>query len=257
MFQSLALRTEVLAGTGLTTFDDRGDHVVKRTPSMPDFWDGNAVILRDQGLGVSEGLTRFAAAFPDASHISLCWDGPTPMGAQLTDTDLEPDISHVLKLDAPMAKAPHVPNIQFRPFLRPEDWEQSLDLALEIGVEEGFDPTPHRPYLHRRIAGRRQQVDAGLGLWFGGFDGDLLVGQLGLFLDQTLARYQDVETRKGHRRRGIARRLLSMAHLWQLDRAPDATLVILVDPDSAAERLYRRVGFQRVETLVALGRAGY
>ena len=59
---------------------DRGDHLVIRTPGNPDYWWGNFLLLRELRPGSGgEWLARFAAAFPDARHITL--------GLDVTDAD--------------------------------------------------------------------------------------------------------------------------------------------------------------------------
>ena len=45
-FRALELRTEVMLMDGVSTFEDRGDHVIQRTPGEPDFWEGNRLILK-------------------------------------------------------------------------------------------------------------------------------------------------------------------------------------------------------------------
>ncbi len=89
-----------------------------------------------------------------------------------------------------------------------DDWTKAEALQAKIGLEDGRDPKFYGPYLARRNAGRRDQITKGIGQWFGAFDGDRIVAQLGMFHDGSLARYQSVETRATHRRRGICSALL-------------------------------------------------
>ena len=89
-----------------------------------------------------------------------------------------------------------------------DDWTKAEALQTEVGLEDGRDPKFYGLYLARRNAGRRDQITRGIGQWFGAFDGDRIVAQLGMFHDGSLARYQSVETRATHRRRGICSALL-------------------------------------------------
>jgi hypothetical protein len=101
-----------------------------------------------------------------------------------------------------------------------DDWTKAEALQAKIGLEDGRVPKFYGPYLARRNAGRRDQITKGIGQWFGAFDGDRIVAQLGMFHDGSLARYQSVETRATHRRRGICSALLRQAALgrWAVRR---------------------------------------
>ena len=101
-----------------------------------------------------------------------------------------------------------------------DDWTKAEALQAKIGLEDGRVPKFYGPYLARRNAGRRDQITKGIGQWFGAFDGDRIVAQLGMFHDDSIARYQSVETRATHRRRGICSALLRQAALgrWAVRR---------------------------------------
>jgi ribosomal protein S18 acetylase RimI-like enzyme len=135
-----------------------------------------------------------------------------------------------------------------------DDWTKAEALQAKIGLEDGRVPKFYGPYLARRNAGRRDQITKGIGQWFGAFDGDRIVAQLGMFHDGSLARYQSVEIRATHRRRGICSALLRQA---ALGRAPNADVVIVAEADTDAGRLYRKVGFAHAETIYGIVRDGY
>lgn len=90
---------------------------------------------------------------------------------------------------------------------------------------------------------------------FGAFYGDELVAQMGIFHDAQIARYQSVETRVTHRRRGVCSALLRHAAQWALRRAQQT--VVVAEADSDAGRLYRRMGFSPTETLYGVIGDGY
>jgi GNAT superfamily N-acetyltransferase len=111
--------------------------------------------------------------------------------------------------------------------------------------------------LEQRTKARRSQIARGRGQWFGAFDGDLLVGDLGIFCDDRVARYQSVQTRATHRRRGVCSALLRMAHDWAKGRSPNARVLIAADADDTPRLLYRKVGFQPFETITAAMKGSY
>ena len=261
MIASLGLASEMLAMRGLSEVTDHGAFLVQRTPGEPDYWSGNQILLRDPAQDAGRALGWFEAAFPDATHRAFVWDlpglaavAPDPGFAQ---AGCAPDLCDVLSLTGPLAGADLPEGFAVRALAGAEDWAASLALAIEMGREDGHDGPQHAAYLRRRLEARRGQIAAGQGAWFGVFDGDLLVAQMGMLHDDRIARYQDVQTRARHRRRGLCAALLRHAGLWALGRAPQAVPVIIAQADGDAGRLYRRMGFALTERLTGVLRPGY
>ena len=259
--KSLALRSELLVMDGLSHVTDHGDYWVQETPREPDYWMGNQLILKRGDLSAESVDAAFVKHFPDAKHRAIVWDMPDLDGALITPAfealGYERDVVDALTLRGEIAAAETPKGIVLRACETDADWEQALTLALEIGVEEGHPADSHIGYLQRRNCGRRAQIDRGLGQWFGAFEEGSLVAQMGMFHDVEVARYQHVETRKSHRRRGICAALLRHCCTWAQDRAPRALPVIVADTDGDAGRLYRRMGFAHTETITGVLRKAY
>ena len=261
MLRSLTLRTELLTLSGLSQLSDAGDYIVQSTPAEPDYWMGNQIIFKTTDVGRAQAEALFERHFPDARHRAFVWDAPDLQSEAISDDFAEAgyEAEHVdaLVLAGPLRDAPLPSGITIRPFEDEADWIAALDLQEEVGIEQGYDQRGHRAYLAGRNKGRRSQIAKGLGQWFGAFDGDLLVAQMGIFHDDTVARYQAVETRTSHRRRGVCSALLRHAALWALDRAPQASVVIVAEANGPAGRLYRSMGFAHRETIRGVLRPGY
>lgn len=245
----------------VSSFTDYGGYAVQETPSEPDYWVGNQLILRQKDVAATDAIAQFRKHFPDKNHVAIVWDMPH-LAADQIDPDFvaqgcDVDLFDVLTLQGDIADAPMPGGITLRPLRNMADWAKSLELQQSIGIEEGYDADRHLPYLKRRNATRRDQIAKGLGQWFGAFENELLVAQMGMFHDDRIARYQSVETRASHRRQGICAALLRHCCIWALNRAPDATPVIVAEADSNAGRLYRRMGFQQAESLVGVIRPAY
>jgi len=247
--------------SGLSTLGEHAGYIVQSTPSEPDFWMGNQIIVQDASISVAEALALFVTHFPEAEHRAVVWDIPDlasdVFAKEAAKLGLPFDGFDALSLKGPLRDVPVPDGIVLRALDRPEDWAKAQALQAEIGIEEGRDPLAHGPYLERRNAARRVQIAKGIGQWFGAFAGDDLVAQMGIFHDAQIARYQSVETRANHRRRGICSALLRHVAQWALDRAPQATVVIVAEADSNAGRLYRRMGFSPTETLYGVVGDGY
>ena len=189
---------------GQSVFEVQSDHVIMRTPNEPDYWHGNLVAVRVMG-DPRQDLACFMEAFPDASHVTVVWDVPglDPEPLRTALPELEIGTFDVLTLQGAIGDAALPLGINLQPV---NDWDGLLDLQLEAASEVGYDPAAHKHYLQRRNAGLRAQIAAGNGQCFGAYDGDFIVGTMGIFHDDRIARYQSVITRASYRRRGSAQR---------------------------------------------------
>lgn len=256
MLRSLGLRSDLLSMQGVSTLTPCAQGHIMRTPSEPTYWSGNALIRNTFEVQPEADIAAFCAAFPDSTHVKILWDtlGPDvdPMRAAFP-APFTVDTYDVLTLDG-VAIAHSCPDgIVFRQLDGGPDWDASMDLTQQTAVDEGYDPVVHTPFLQRRNATRRTQIAVGLGA----FDWNNLFGQMGMFHDADVARFQSVETRATHRRRGIYAALLGHVSSWAACRAPAAVQVIVAQADSDAGRLYRRAGFSLTETLVEASKNGY
>ena len=157
--RSLGLATDLLALRGIAQIERHPDHIVVRTLDQPDFWSGNLILSLRAPLSPEDEVARFRAAFPKASHVTVTWDDP----------HLDPD-----PLRGPWEALGADIGADDR------DWAESFRVALTVGVGEGYEEASHRPFLQRRIGGRRAQARAGTLRWWGVFRGGDLAAQMGL-----------------------------------------------------------------------------
>lgn len=252
--RSLGLASDLMVLSGLSRVETHDDRFVVRTPAEPDFWYGNMVIFRDERIDPARQIARFEADFSQAGHVTLGWDAPEmrpgPQHAALVAMGFEIHGCDVLALTGPLQAAAPPEDLCIRPLDGDEDWARATALQIETGIEEGHAEEMYRPFAMRRMTAQRGQVAQGRGVWFGAFDGAALVGDLGMFADARTARFQAVETRASHRRRGICAALLTAGVAWAARHRPGAVPVIVADAGSAAGRVYRHCGFALSETMV-------
>lgn len=261
--RSLGLATDLLALEGVSRVERHSDRLVVRTPDQPDFWSGNMVIFLGPPGEPEDEEARFRTDFPEATHLHIDWDwpdlDPEPLRALWAVRGAEVEMDDVLAREGPPPPRPVPEGYSLRELDpdRDRDWDESLRVALAVGTGEGYDEASHRPYLHRRIEGRRRQAAQGRLRWWGAFRGEELAAQMGLVEGEVdgrhLGRFQAVEAHPDHRRRGLCASLL--AHVGAAARAP--VLVIVAEAEGEAGRIYRRAGFAPVERLVSVQRRGY
>src|SRR5690349_2046578 len=231
---------------------DRGDHLVIRSPDNPGFWWGNFLLLRAWPQEGDGWLDRFAAEFPQAGHVAIGVDatevgGPVP--AEFAA--LEPEIATVLTCADVHAPRHLNQAAGIRPLVSDRDWQQSVELSRRCYGEQ--NPSD---FQQRRAAVRRRLTQAGRAAWFGVFDDDLLVAQLGVCdAGGGLTRYQDVETDPAARRRGLAGTLVWRAGRYAAEAFGAGRLVIVADPAEGAIRIYRACGFADMQSQFSFERA--
>ncbi len=245
---SLGYATDLalLERTG-SSIEDRGDHLVVRTPSNPTFYWGNFLLLDHVPPAdrTDEWLDRFAESLPGAAHRTFGFDVAGETTAALSGFVERGFVARAeAVMTASAVRPPPRPDstADYRALRSAADWRQSL--ALQIACHEGFDEGS-RAFVERRNESNRALVEDGRGGWFGAFVGERLVSQMGLVeAGAGIARFQAVETHPDFRGRGLAGTLLHVVGRYGLDELQARTLVIVADPEYAAIRIYRSAGFR-------------
>lgn len=251
--KSLLLRSDaVVAGTA-AQIEEHPDRFIWRTPDQPYFWYGNCVIFKEFSGDAQADIARARADHPGAKHCCIQWDIPDlperPSLADFKAQGFDTGSADCLVLHGELTRFALADGIAARQIEDEADWLQVIDLQTETGIEEGHDPIAYRPFVEARFAAHRRASEEGRAAWWGLFDGPLLVADMGIYVGDGLARYQSVETRPSHRRRGLCRALVGIAHDWAKARAPEALPIIVAETDGAPGRTYRACGFAPSETL--------
>lgn len=246
-----------------TRFLERDAYTVILTPSCPDYYSGNYLMLRQPpradalGPWVEAWRQEFAAA-PEVRAMILQWESAAsmpPWGHGATrfevaglSAPLELSNTVVMALDTLVPPA-GAPPAEARPATSDEDWHQILELTLEdVAPDDGA-----RVRFHQfRLREYRALAEQGSGAWWMSVHDRELWGSAGFFVCGDLARFQEVMTRAAARRRGVCTHLVHAMLDHHLSRAPGATIVIVAEPGSTAESIYRRLGFREVSRLWTL-----
>ena len=248
--RSVGLATDLELAATRGTIVDRGGYLVVATPDDPDYYFGNLLVLpaAPQVGEVGYWSRKFAEELGSdlrIRHVTFRWDGVTgDVGAsdELGAAGFKVETTQVLS--ARTITAPRV-ELELRPLATREVTQTA---ELEYADADRHDEA-YRQFLLRRAIWKQSLVASGKAMWFGAFDRGTLVGSLGLVALGTRARYQDVQTAATHRKRGIAAALLAAAAREVLPSIHE--LVIVAEPDTAASRVYERVGFRAIERIVS------
>lgn len=250
--RSLGFRTDLrlLEMTG-SEIEDRGTHLVIRTPENPTYFWGNFLLLRGLPVpgGEREVIGAFHTEFPLAEHVSIGVDGAEDLTEALepfAKAGMEVDVGTVLTTGALVAPRPVAEEVEVRPLESDDDWEGRARLSHHLWSQT--DEATFMTYARRKCAQERGLVARGLGRRYGAFVDGELVSTAGIFVTHAgIARYQSVETHPDHRRQGLAAAVVHAAGEHALATYRIEVLVIAADTDGDAIRIYRSLGFTDVE----------
>lgn len=256
---SLGFRTDLalLTSSG-SVIEDRGTHLVVRSPDNPTYFWGNFLLLAQPPVpgGEREVVGAFHTEFPAAEHVSLGIDT-----ADLTDeartafekAGLTVDVATVLTASALQPPRTIPDEVDVRPLAGDEEWEARARLSQQLYPQTSKESFMR--FARQKNAQERRLVDAGRGARFGAFLDGALVSTAGIFAtEDDVARFQSVETHTEHRRRGLAAAVVHAAGQHALDQLGVRTLVIVADTDGEAIGIYRRLGFADSERQLMLER---
>jgi ribosomal protein S18 acetylase RimI-like enzyme len=258
--RSLGCATDLaLLTMGDSSVEDRGDHLVVRTPGNPSHFWGNFLLL--DGVPPPEEqaswIGAFHAAFPSARHVAIGFDearGSRDALSGFTGAGLTAECSTVMTAAVVAAPTTSDHGVVGRVLESDADWAQSVELKIRC-EDRAFEPTGYRAFVEARVETNRALMAAGHGAWFGTFVEGRLACQMGLFrAGAGRARFQAVETDPGFRRQGLARELVRVASAYGFATLGAQQLVMVADPDYWAIDLYRSVGFVEAESQLQVER---
>ncbi|MCF3649890.1 GNAT family N-acetyltransferase [Synoicihabitans lomoniglobus] len=232
--------------------EEREDHWVIRTPTNPTFWFGNLVLFKTAPLpGDFERWHQIhAAAFGQTlNHITLGWDEDAPGETDpFTAAGFEFNRDIVLAMSAYAGGVRIHPQLTIRPILNDADWLAVTALQVEVDRDDFSYRADNGEFRTNQAASYRKLTARGRGHYWGAFDGDTLVGSMGLYFDAagSVGRFQYVTTRASHRRQRVCTTLLDhvIRHAFATVK-PDLLVINTGAEDTnPAKTVYQSIGFQ-------------
>ncbi len=100
-----------------------------------------------------------------------------------------------------------------------------------------YERETYAKFMAKRFETNRRMAQLGIGAWYGAFLEGQLVGDLGLFIENGIGRFQGVETHPEHRRRGICGTLVHHVATRAFSKLSAKTLVMLADEEYHAAKI--------------------
>jgi GNAT superfamily N-acetyltransferase len=259
VIRSLGRRTDLIFAKFSGSVTDKGSYTLIQTPSNPGYHWGNYIVFDHAPIkgSLKEWITIFDKEFgfySEPHHYVFTWDtGGDDRGEpqDFLDANFELDSAIVLTASK-LNSAPQTNHlIQVRKISSDQNWNDVIKLQT-LCADPKFMNDDYEQFKRRQMTSYRQMSEAGMGSWFGAFIDDRLVGDLGIFYEGTVGRYQNVGTHPDHRGQGICGTLVYQTGLLVLKEFALDHLVMEADIDYHAARIYESVGFKRTEVNHAL-----
>lgn len=256
--ESLGYRTDLFFPRFDGEIIDRGDYVVIKTPRNPTFYWGNFILFPSPPL-VGD-LSRWQEIFcveigapPQVRHQAFGIDGVDGQSGEFKpfeDAGFRLDSTVVLTTGSLIPPIKVCRQIDVRSLTQNWEWEAALNNhVLSRGDDQ--DEGGYRVFSSRQLDRYRAMAEGGQGAWYGAFVGNQLVGDLGIFVSDGLARFQSVGTHPDFRRQGICGTLVHEASKLAKVRFGITDFVIVAEAGSHAARIYERLGFEVKELQTA------
>jgi ribosomal protein S18 acetylase RimI-like enzyme len=256
--RALVWATDIDVMAADRTVERRSRYLVVRSPSHPEFYWGNLLVLdAPPADGDRPRWERwFEAEFgsePRVRHRTFAWDTiDGSLGRAREDfVSLGYELEETVGLLAtPDTVGPHPRENRDADG---ELWERVVELQV-ASRDERFEENLYRAYCRQRLADRRVLFRAGRGAWFVALypgEGEV-VGSCGVVVTAGRGRFQAVDTAAAHRRKGICSRLVVEAADRTARLHGARRLVIAADPDYHALGLYESLGFRRAERVAGV-----
>lgn len=236
---------------------ERESYIVVKTMSNPTFHWGNYLIFkRAPKIGdIANWINIFQKEFShykEFEHYVFTWDElsmPDSPEYLQYNFDLEKSVS--LATENLVSPKHYNRDVITRPLVSPEDWEEADELQT-LTRDAKFDYAGYKEFKLKQSLAYQKLIAKNRGARFGAFLNTKLVADLGIYFEDSLARYQSVVTHPDHRGIGICGTLVYESGKYALENWPVTKLAMEADPDYHAAGIYESVGFSPVENSYSL-----
>lgn len=238
------------------TIKSASSSLIIKTPSNKNFHWGNYMLFDNPPK--SGDLELWCKLFDEEfdyyqspHHYAFSWDTHDEEFSQETKDELLrfQDANFDLESTVALCTNQLVPppffneKIKIKKILTDDEWKEVIELQI-LTRDERFELDSYKVFKTEQFANYKKMWKENLGFWFGAYLDDKLVGDLGIFYNEQIGRYQSVSTHPDYRRQGICGTLVYSAGQLIKNECNLSTLVMEADENYHAARIYESVGFK-------------
>jgi GNAT superfamily N-acetyltransferase len=251
-----------------TSFEANEQVIVYKTKTRPNYWFGNYIV--SSSPVTSELLPEMRSQWQKefSQEAGILWQ---IVEWEIPFDEQKPDISKVVRalnteIDIRIVRIARRGEFQFQLSLteltadielikvkNEVQYENALKIALadhEAAPESGAISD----FIQWRLEQRLKSAMLSNGDWWLLMNQGMPVASCGLFFDPDglMGRFREVTTHPEWRGRGFATTLVGLLAQNFLTQGQVQELIIVSEPDSIADRIYRKLGFKAVSYQIAL-----
>lgn len=255
--QSLSIKTDLIFARYSGEVYDRGEYMVVKTPTRPNYFWGNFLIVpaNCENANLASWRKLYDQEFDSAKQgfMTIALDGPCADVVHLDQFASEGFRINTSKvLTAKKVNSPPKLNSEaiVREIQTDDEWGQLIDVHYSDSWY--LNPESQIPFLVEKFKDLRKMSNAKIGKRFGAFLDGKLVADLGIYQSGKLGRFNQVATHRSFRRLGLCGTLVFNSALYALDRMGIEELVMEADENYHAAGIYESVGFQQTQKQIGL-----
>jgi RimJ/RimL family protein N-acetyltransferase len=235
---------------------DRGDYLVFKTPQSPNYFWGNFLIFSEapQKGDFLKWQNIFNKEFTDPRiyHSTFAWDSPEGVlgdCSEFLENDYKLEKGVLLTTNKIVLPPKFNSQVSIKEIQSEAEWKKVVDIQISTGMD-ALSREQLQNFYNSQAARYRGMIKHSMGIWFGAYLDNRLVGSLGIFSKGELGRFQLVSTDPQFQRQGVCRSLVYLTAKFALDHMGVKTLAMVADEEYHAAKIYESVGF--VPTMGAL-----
>lgn len=253
----LGQKTNLMFSKRMGTVLKRDHYLVIQNEDNPHYHWGNYLLFEKapQKGDFKNWVSLFKREFPyyqNPSHLLFSWvEQDKGEFEEFIAQNFELDEAKILSASELVKPKKCSEEILIRKISSQSDWNKVIKLQVKC-ADPKFMNEDYKKFKDIQMGQYRSMSEAGMGYWFGAFVGDELVGDLGIFFDKGIGRYQSVETHPDYRNKGICSNLVYETGLMAMNFFDLKTLVMEADAHYHAAKIYEKLGFAPTEVNYAL-----
>ena len=251
--KSLGLKTDIMFFKHNALVKEKENYLVIKTPdNLSYFWGNLLVYPKGPVTGdLYKWIEDFKNEFneKEINHMTFAWDLTKSEVdyKQFENKGFEYDETMILVADDELTPTFVNSDIVTKKVVSDEDWNEIIEFQVLVN-ENDYEEESYRPFITKRFEHYRKLSEMGLGYWYMAIKDDKIVSDLGLFWEDSVARFQSIKTQTEYRKQGIAQTLMKFAS----DESKCDSFVIEAEEDGPAINMYKTIGFEIRESVGGL-----
>jgi predicted GNAT family N-acyltransferase len=222
------------------------NYTVVRTPGRPHFFWGNFLIFHSvpNEANHTTWMENYRSEFnvDEQGFISITWnDSAIGNITQFLNNGFEIETQEVLRLESLTAPQAMNPSVKVRIIESENDWLQVKDTQW---IKDWPLKQSQDEFVKNKILAYRRLQDQGFGYRFGAFIDSKLVGDLGLYSRNGIARFNNVCTHSTLYNQGICRTLVYGSLKIAMERKLAKEFVMQATETEYSKNIYKKIGFE-------------